>query len=58
MNYTFGAGGLFASHLTLGTRANRVAHSRALRVIALPTALRVALLSNSESHETQSNEDS
>jgi len=55
VNNTFGASGLLASHLALGARAHRVAHSGALRVIALPTALRVALLSNStdsqDSHE-------
>jgi len=40
----FGAGGLFATHFTFRPSAHGVAHSWALRVIALPTALRVALL--------------
>jgi len=46
MNNALGTSCLFASHLTLGTRAHGVADSRALRVIALPTALRVALFSD------------
>jgi len=41
-----GAGGLLASHFTLGACAHGVAHCRALRVVALPTALGMALLSS------------
>jgi len=53
MNNALGTSCLFASHLTLGTRAHGVADSRALRVITLPAALRVALLSDSESNEAK-----
>jgi len=38
------ARGLLAVHLALWSLAHRVAHSRARRIIALPSALRVALL--------------
>jgi len=47
VNNALSTSSLFASHLALGTRADRVAHSWALRVIALPTALRVALFTQS-----------
>jgi len=53
MHNALGAGGLLASHLALGARAHRVTNSRALRVIALPATLGVALLSNSEGTQTQ-----
>jgi len=53
VNSTFGACCLFTSHFTLRTRANRVANSRAGWIVALPAALRVALLSNSKSTQTQ-----
>jgi len=53
-----GAGGLLASHLALGTSADRVAHSGALRVIALPAALGVALVGESDSsRESQDDDD-
>jgi len=53
MNDALGASCLFTSHFTFGTSAHRVADSRALRIIALPFALRVALLSqNSSSRES------
>jgi len=51
----FRAGGLFASHLALRTRADRMAHSGAGRVIALPAALGVALLSSSQRGKSQHN---
>jgi len=50
VNNALSTSSLFASHLTLGTRADRVADSWALRVIALPAALRVALFSDSTNH--------
>jgi hypothetical protein len=55
VNDALGTSGLFASHLALGARAHRVAHGRALRVIALPAALRVALFSNSRSGQDSNN---
>jgi len=48
---TFSAGDFFASHFASRTRADRVADSRALRIIALPAALGVALLSRSNSSQ-------
>jgi len=45
MNHTLGTLSLFASHLTLGASTHRVANSRALRIITLPAALRMALFS-------------
>jgi len=39
-----GAGGFLALHLALGSLADRMTHSRASRVIALPLALRMAFL--------------
>jgi len=47
MNNTFGASSLFTFHLTLRTSADRVANSWASRIIALPAASGVALLSRS-----------
>jgi len=43
VNGAFSASSLFASHFTFRTSANRMADSRALRIIALPFANRVAL---------------
>jgi len=45
VNGALGASCLFALHLALGTLANRVAHSRARRIVTLPLAIWVALLS-------------
>ncbi len=44
VNHALGTRSLFALHVTLGGRANRVADGRALRVVALPSTLRVALM--------------
>jgi len=51
MHGTLGASHFFTSHLTLRTRAHRVAHSRTTRIVALPLALRVALLSRDSDSE-------
>ena len=58
VNNAFSAGGLLATHLALRTSANGVADSRALRVITLPAALRMALLSNdgTDSQEAESSD--
>jgi hypothetical protein len=45
------ARGFFALHFTLWTRADRVAHSRALWIITLPLAVWVALFSGDSRHE-------
>jgi len=45
MNHTFSAGSLFTFHFTLGASTDRMANSWASRIIALPTAVGVALLS-------------
>jgi len=44
---------LFASHFALGTSANWVANSRAGWIIALPLALRVALISSNDNSQKQ-----
>jgi len=51
VNHALGTSGLLASHLALGARAHGVANSRALRVIALPAALRVALFRHSTNNQ-------
>jgi len=53
----FGAGRLLAAHLALGTSAHGVADGRALRVIALPAALRVALLGSDEGYQRENKDD-
>jgi len=51
MNNTFSTRSLFTSHLTFRTSAHWVANSRARRIIALPTASRVALFSSNKSNK-------
>ena len=50
-----GAGRLLALHLALGARAHGVAHGGARWVIALPLALRVALLSGDGNSQEEDN---
>jgi len=54
MDHALGTLSLFASHLTLGASTHRVANSRALRIITLPAALRVALFSVHRRHSKKS----
>lgn len=57
VNHALGAGSLFALHVTLGGRANRVADGRALGVIALPSTLRVALSGHGSGEEGEQNDE-
>jgi len=53
VHHTFGALGLFTSHFTLGSCTDGVANSRALRIIALPSALGMALFSQHQRAQGQ-----
>jgi hypothetical protein len=58
VNLAFGTFSLFAVNLALRTLAHRVAHSRAYRVVALPSAFRMAITFNFSLHEVAVSDDS
>jgi len=53
VNGALGAGDFFASHFARGAGAHWVADGGALRIVALPAALRVALFSSNGSSQSQ-----